>query len=535
MKFKSMTMRFLLLTSGLTLTMIVLLILDLQLYITLPILVLLTIILTFLFSLYVRKQLDLVKEYLEKIGAGDVTAKLKKGVSSDFKELADTVSKSNKSTKTIIGKMLTTSEQLLNLIEKLKHSGDDMEQSFSMVSKNVNEISLSIDNMSKESLDMENDAQQMRDDMRAVNKNSETAEQSAMKMKDTLDISNKNTVELINRMKSSAERNTNISIEISELRTEMHKIIEIVNIISNIASQTNLLALNASIEAARAGDAGRGFAVVADEVRKLAEQSNTSSDGISRMIEHIISKTDTITAHITNEVKSANDNVNFADQSNELLTVSYQSVDNTIEIIKAIIIQVDKQSTSTDDVYQLIKNISEESQEVTANIEETAALTDVQFASLGTIVSSLDHLLDISNTLGSVVDTYKSGLKVNNEITKMIDQSIVLLKKYADDFGKTSIKSITQNMLAEIKNQSQKYELVALLDYEGVAFEFSQDVGIKSVDASHRPFYKQAILGKDYRSEPYISSISNDYCISISTPIKQGHTILGVLMIDIAL
>ena len=192
-----------------------------------------------------------------------------------------------------------------------------MEHSFSMVSKNVNEISHSIDNMSKESLDMQHDAQQMRDDMRLVNKNSETAEEIAKKMKENLDLNNKNTLELINRMKSSAERNTNISIEVSQLRNEMHKIIEIVNVISDISTQTNLLALNASIEAARAGDAGRGFAVVADEVRKLAEQSNTSSEGISRMIDHIVNKTDTITNNISNEVKSANDNVTFADQSNE--------------------------------------------------------------------------------------------------------------------------------------------------------------------------------------------------------------------------
>lgn len=535
MKFKSIAMRFFLFTLVLTITMSGLLILDLQLPITLAILVVLTFLLTFLFSLSIRKQFDMVKDYLEKIGTGDVTAKLDQSVLSDFVELTDIVAKSNKSTKTIIGKMLTTSEQLLNLIEKFKHSGDDMEYSFTMVSQNVNEISKSIDNMSKESLDMQHEAAQMRDDMNGVNKNSLTAEEIARKMKDNLDLSNKNTLELINRMKSSAERNTNIALEVSQLRNEMHRIIEIVNVISDISAQTNLLALNASIEAARAGDAGRGFAVVAEEVRKLAEQSNASSEGISHMIDQIVSKTDAITNNITNEVKSANANVVFADQSNDLLTISYQSVNDTIKIIEEIIVQVQKQNANTDDVYSLIRNISEESQEVTANIEETAAFTDVQLASLGTIISALDNLLEISNALGGVVNEYKRGLKINGEVTKKIDQSMATLKKYAEDYGKTDIKKISRAMLADIKKQSQDYELVALLNKDGIAFEFSQDVGVKTVDTSHRPFYKQSILGNDYRSEPYISSVSNDYCISVSTPIKSANEIVGVLMLDITI
>lgn len=487
------------------------------------------------FHTYFNKQLKMVETYLEKVGTGDVTAQIDRKVAPELQKLTAVVNKNNKNTKIIIGKMLTTSEQLLNLIELLKHSGDDMERSFSMVSNNVTEISHSIDNMSKESLGMLEDAEQMRNDMRVVSENSETAEDIAQLMKANLDLNNKNTQELINRMKLSADRNSKISQEVSELRLEMHKIIEIVNVISNISSQTNLLALNASIEAARAGDAGRGFAVVADEVRKLAEQSNTSSEGISRMIDHIVNQTEAITKKITEEVANANQNVKFADESNELLTVSYESVENTIEIIHQIIKQIDKQSHSTEDVYTLIRSISEESQEVTANVEETAALTEVQLSSLGTIVKSLDNLLNISNTLKSVVDEYKRGIKINDTVTKKIDSALALLKNHADQFSKSGSIKIDRTMLANIKKQSSDYELVAALDEKGIAYMFSQDVGATSIDASHRPFYKVGITGKDYRSEPYISSMTNDYCITVSTPVKHDDKIVGVLMIDITL
>jgi len=488
-----------------------------------------------LYQIYLNHQRTMTIDYLEKLGSGDVTARLNRKVNKDYQKLAEIVSTNNKNTKGIIGKMLTTSEQLLNLIERIKHSGDEMEDSFALVSRNINEITSAIDNMSKDSLDMQNDAEEMRSGMQQVSNQSSAAEEIAKLMKINLDHNNKNTLELIKRMRYSAEQNMKISDEVLVLREEMRKISEIVNVISGISSQTNLLALNASIEAARAGDAGRGFAVVAEEVRKLAEQSNTSSENISRIISEIVSRTEDITEKIHSEVKSANDNVKFADESNALLTVSFDSVNDTLSIIQEIIALIEHQNNATDDVYKLIRSISEESQEVTANIEETAALTDVQLTSLNNIVSALENLLNISNTLGNVVAEYKKGLRVSREVELKVDSSLKVLKDFAAARAHTGISGITRKHLSDIQNVSKDFELVALLDQNGIAFEFSHDVGISKVDASHRPFFKQSIVGKDYRSEPYISSVSNDYCISVSTPLLKDGQIVGVIMLDLSL
>ena len=78
---------------------------------------------------------------------------------------------------------------------------------------------------------------------------------------------------------------------------------EVLRLINSIAKQTKLLGLNAAIEAARSGEHGKGFAVVAEEVRKLAENSTESVERISNILSNIQQSVQIITYGVTTAVQ----------------------------------------------------------------------------------------------------------------------------------------------------------------------------------------------------------------------------------------
>lgn len=106
---------------------------------------------------------------------------------------------------------------------------------------------------------------------------------------------------------------------INDVNESSKKILEIINLINDIAFQTNLLALNASVEAARAGESGRGFAVVASEVRNLAQRSRSASDDINRLIKASVEKVSTGTDLVNKSGRALKEIFNSIEQTRKII------------------------------------------------------------------------------------------------------------------------------------------------------------------------------------------------------------------------
>lgn len=166
--------------------------------------------------------------------------------------------------------LISAQRELDQVVESLEHSADQINSGVSQQREEIgqvrlasNEMSMSIEQLSRQSVD----ASQVASDM------DNKAALSMEEMQATVAV-----------IRDSSSKILSTSDVISGLAENANNVDQVLTVINSIAEQTNLLALNAAIEAARAGEYGRGFAVVAEEVRNLAAKTQRSIEEIQEII-----------------------------------------------------------------------------------------------------------------------------------------------------------------------------------------------------------------------------------------------------------
>ena len=195
---------------------------------------------------------------------------------------------------------------------------------------------------------------------------------------------------------------TNVDINfhrIERLSERSRSIVEIIQLINEIAEQTNLLALNAAIEAARAGEQGKGFAVVADEVRKLAEETKNASAQISTLIGEIQRDMAASVNSANEEKQQVNLGVSAMQQVNEIFFTIAGSVRTVSDHISTVMKATDSMTVGANTLHQTVTHMSQLSQQVVSEISDVSENAEEQTAATEDMATASNKLAEFAEVL----------------------------------------------------------------------------------------------------------------------------------------
>lgn len=195
-----------------------------------------------------------------------------------------------------------------------------------------------------------------------------------------------------------------ISKTMELLVQNVNKVSGITESILNISKQTHLLALNASIEAARAGEHGKGFSVVAEEIRKLAEETKSSTEKITDIINELNKITQSTQCEIEESIESINVQLLKVNEVNQSFIEIEQGIFELSAGVKTIISEMEVVLNANTVIVESVETLSATSEEVSTESQNSKKVINSAFDSLNLFAERLSEALEKLEELKNIVN-----------------------------------------------------------------------------------------------------------------------------------
>jgi methyl-accepting chemotaxis protein len=152
------------------------------------------------------------------------------------------------------------------------------------------------------------------------------------------------------------------------------------------------------------------------------------------------------------------------------------------------------------------------------------------------IYQSVGSLSDMARDLNEVLKAVEGNYKLGTGDEERIKQAEGILKNSLENFGPFNPEDV-QGVGSFVRDlgaaHDDVFEAVFALDSEGGVIASS--VETSTTNFSHRQYFKQAMKGIVSVTAPYISVVTDGYCVTVAVPAKREGQVVGVVFGDVKL
>ncbi|KIV52498.1 hypothetical protein TS65_23655 [Aneurinibacillus migulanus] len=361
----------------------------------------------FFISRSIVRPLQVLQRSTEKISQGDLTEQVDTSKRDEIGDLARNFQTMVSSLRTLIYQVREKSEQVSASAQQLTASSEQTSQAIEQVAVITQEVAAGSEEQAQSVTESATAIHQMSEGMRDIASYVRQVSASAASTSEAAQEGNVSIRHAVQQMKAIQDTVRRLGENIERLGSRSEEIGQIVGVIGNIASQTNLLALNAAIEAARAGEQGKGFAVVADEVRKLAEESASSAQQISDLIQRIQQETAQALSSMETATQNVMEGIEVVNVSGDSFAHIEKAVDGAAKQISEVSAATEDISLNTDQIVHSIDVITKVTEKATEGTQSISAATEEQLAAMEEIASSSSALSKMAEELQVLVAKFK--------------------------------------------------------------------------------------------------------------------------------